>query len=394
MESVSRSRQDNREHCEREQRKESASRNRRRNNFLTSNIRPILGRNLVLKEPLVGMDSFKYLKNVYQNFIDKRSNGLHTEINWTGDNDHDTATMLQEMQQYTEEGEFLTLVRMPQEDGEPKMEFIQFVQSSYEMYEVYLLPMNILSHVKGDLRKVLLKFFAYMWIYNHFEWFREEELNLINYALGIEYYDENKKPVFFDDDEDDDCEECPYDVWKKRYLSGDINNLYEEIKAEVVSYKQNGKYIVGDLIDAMDDYRRKYGVTTYEDEFHGKHNTASLFQCITKGIALDRKDSVFKHDASYLQGVLGDDFDLCEDADYYDLENLYILGYSDDEHDVIMESFMDSLQNSNYGPDKPLVTYKVLTEDSDCSPITEDFPEEYAEWFKDLYNQLESNSDE
>ena len=143
------------------------------------------------------MDSFKHLKNVYQNFIDKRSDGLHTEINWTGDNDHDTATMLQDMQQYTDEGEFLTLVRMPQEDGEPKMEFIQFVQSSYETYEVYILPMNILNHVKGDLRKVLLKFFAYMWIYNNFEWFREEELNLINYALGIEYYDENNKPVFF-----------------------------------------------------------------------------------------------------------------------------------------------------------------------------------------------------
>lgn len=357
---------------------------RERNSFLNEEIAPICGSELHKDNPLVDEVSMSHLKRVVDAFLSKRH--IASSYSLSGDTTKDVAILLGLVDKNIDDEEKVEICRINGaiwEKGRP--EFVVYRKSEFDTWNFFILPICILDYVADGLRDIIKKFFAYMWLRSPFNF--DEEGGLLNYTLGIDYWDGDGKPVFIEDD-DDDADSSFYH-WKKRYIYGDIRDYFNEIESLANEYRNDVDSLIKEIRDSIQKSREHRFYTSYT--INGKeHEVEDLFVQIEKGLDLmNGDDSIFSHYIFCVQNDLGDDFEdeELDDDGSVDLSNLFVFGYENTENDPIIESTFDALNNGSEGPPSSLVLYKVLDETGECD-LSRDYPKEWETWFNEFYKTI------
>lgn len=271
-------------------------------------------------------------------------------------------------------------------DQKPRKEFVAYRlidSDDFDVWELYLLPINILESVRNEeLRQILLDFFAFLLYYSPFALPTESfEMCL---ALGVNIETEKYEP------EDVASMSEKYRMMTDRYVIGDLHDIFMWMRKKVKDYEGNRQLLAEDVRKGIANYS---GPKYYRIPNGEKRTVKSLFDLIEQGLELNMEDNITNYELVVVRYELGDT-DFCEDLG--DSDNMPFLGshflftYDDDD---IIENVIKNYNDNDGSRDAAILidARRLAILDEPIKP--RDYPKRYYQWFNNFHKSIYEQHD-
>lgn len=311
-----------------------------------------------------------------QHFLSVYGKTLHFES--TGNKYHDAAVLTDIIKENVKEMD-VELVEVDK-GSTVSAEFVAYkVNDGLDTSSLYFLPIAIVHCVDGQLKEILLDFFAFL---SHFSLFSYPyESYEMCQALAIDY-DYMPKVKY-----DPDLVESLSPEFKKvadRYVDGDIRELFKDIEARREALYGNQWQLVEKVRHGMLEYE---GKMFYKLPSGETRSVTGLFEVMEEGLQLNTEDSLANYDIAPIRCELGDE-SFCEEEGYSDemisMDSLFMFCYGWGDGDRTVERAINTFNQDNGSMGYPVLI--EVEKISDCKGKVEpsDYPKRWYEWYEKL----------
>ena len=357
-----------------------SSRKRKCTDFLTFHFDEIPAYEIETITARCGEIDLPTLERQTKDFL--RIYGRDVEFVNTGNNCHDVITLNNLLKENLPEVRGIELVNPSSGMAEEKQEFVAYKEISNEDFPImtiFLLPIRIVECVDKRLRDILIDFFAFL------EW-KSPFLSPKNsmdmcYCIGCEGDYELDEDFKERNDED-------YIKEAERYVSGDINDVFEEIQNK--RRNQYGEYI--DLCQQLEIKINEYlakGRKWYKTPLGKRKQTRELFEVIKNGIALTLEDSLFNYDLRYLRYKYDDEsfYEYVDTDEIFEFERQFIFSWGLEDDDVT--EYLMEIVNADVCNISSTVLMNTARIAKCASPVEfSDYPKRWYNWYTKLLDYI------
>lgn len=251
------------------------------------------------------------------------------------------------------------------------------LHNDFPEYTLWNVPISKLESVDEETKNLLLAIFAMLHRNDMFT-YPDENYEML-YTLGQMDYDfghtdENGNVVF-----DDNAEywDDYYKEWALRYVNGDINELFNEIK-HVEQSELDGEGLLTDMVSKMIEvYRMK------------QYNNQNMLNIAEELVSLCKEEWLSDFHISMVRNYLGDDFASEESItdEIMDFGRLFYFVYNPD--DPIAENMMELLNaDSSSFEQGALLSYSFIDIDDVKERMANSFPERWVNVYEKFISEL------
>lgn len=308
--------------------------------------------------------------------------GREVDITHTGNNCRDVVALNNLLKENLPDVDGIELVDAGEDDGEVRSEFVAYKEipcEDFPVMTIFFMPIKIVSNIDKGLRDILLDFFTFL------DWkapFLQPKASYdMCYSLGIEEDGDVIDDAFAENWAEDYRQEA------ERYVKGDINAVFEEMKERKKDCYGNEQILLNSIKEKINAYR-KNGKKWYKTPFGVRKKTEELFGNIEQGIALTLEDSLFNYSLKMLRYKFGDEtfFEYVETDEIMDFDRQFIFSWGLNEEDCITEDLMDCINADAGNISSTVLLNTVRISECDTPVKACDYPKRWYEWYIKLLN--------
>lgn len=249
-----------------------------------------------------------------------------------------------------------------------RIEFFESEECDFPSYSLFFMPIACLDYLEGPLRELMVLLFNRLISRQGFN--VPEDHWDFGYGLGLlDNYD------MTDEELEETYSEDYISFYKEYRKGGHIYQLFEEITSYNEDHKDSKEYVQSLIQNAINE---------------NGHDRCKLIDCIEKGLALIDENSLDRFD--YYPGE-SLEYELSNDSseDRMLMQRLMCLCYGNEENDPIVDNAIQVLNSdaSNYCEFLLYDVHRLTPEDTEAWTPS-DFPYRFNEWYKEMYNLIES----
>lgn len=306
--------------------------------------------------------------------------GREVGFTHTGNNCRDIITLNNLLKDNLPEIQGIELVIPSSDMEEAKQEFVAYKEISNEDFPImtmFFLPIKIVECVDKRLRDILLDFFTFL------EWKSpflspKDSIDMC-YSIGCQDNDDEFDEYFKEDLDEEYVKEA------ERYVRGDINAVFEEIKRNRNSFYGDYTALCQRLEIKIKEYLSN-GRKWYKTPFAKRKQTKELFEVIQNGIALTLEDSLFNYELKFLRYKFYDEtfYEYAETDEIMDFDRQFIFSWGLKD-DYITEYLIDMVNADTNISSTVLLNVARIAECT--SPVKfSDYPKRWYNWYTKLLN--------
>ena len=354
--------------------KDGSAKRRREPDFLTAEFSPIPAYEVPTVVSRLGKVDLIELEEQARHLLDVY--GIDYRLEHSGNDYRDLMSLHDEVKKSL--GEKVMVELSETDDGtEKRQEFFTYSEiDGFPTDQVFFLPVRIVETIDGDLKDILISFFALL---------EKKSPFLIpkcsydmQYCLGIIDMDDEKI-----DPEQSEWWSEDYRCMAERYVNGDINKVFEEIWRIARQYTDDG-HILSEILRKKIDGIRNPEKRRYKTPNGKEFKVSELLDCIREGLDICLEDNLFNYELRFIRYNIGDekfyDGEIGSD-EIVDFDRFFMFSWGCIDDDKITESVLEEINNDlgNFGATVMLDVHRVSAIDGKVEPV--DYPKRWYEWF-------------